>query len=87
MKPSQPHPEVEAEKPTKTVYQHSHSQTKFPLRKARRVPRPDIKAGPGYDRAQEDELIVHCKVRKILKICRKAAEEVQVGTPHVADVL
>ena len=70
MKPSQPHPEVEAEKPTKTVNQHSHSQTKFPLRKVRRIPRPDMKVGLGYDRTQEDEP----EVRKILKICRKAAE-------------
>ena len=83
MKPSQPHPEVEAEKPTKTVNQHSHSQTKFPLRKVRRIPRPDMKARLGCDRAREDE---H-KVRKILKICRKAAEEGLVGTLHVADAL
>ena len=83
MKPSQPHPEVEAEKPTKTVNQHSHSQTKFSLRKVRRIPRPDMKAGLGCDRAQEDEL----KVRRILKIYRKAAEEGLVGTLHVADAL
>ena len=38
---------------------------------------------PGFRRAHKDEL----KVRKILKICRKTAEEVQVGTPHVANVL
>ena len=112
MKPSQPHPEVEAEKPTKTVNQHSHSQTKFPLRKVRRIPRPDMKVGLGYDRAQKDEpevrkILKICRkaaehgkdpgfrrahedeleVRKILKICRKTAEEVQVGTPHVANVL
>ncbi len=85
MKPSQPHPEVEAEKPTKTVNQHSYSQTKFSPRKVRRIPRPDMKARLGCDRAQEDELIVHCKFRKILKICRKAAEEGLVGTLHVAD--
>jgi len=46
-----------------------------------------MKAGLGCDRAQEDELTVHCKVRKILKICRKAAEEGLVGTLHVADAL
>ena len=63
MKPSQPHPEVEAEKPTKTVNQHSHSQTKFPLRKVRRVPRPDMKVGLGCDRAQVDEP----EVRKITR--------------------
>lgn len=38
---------------------------------------------PGFRRAHKDEL----KVRKVLKICRKTAEEVQVGTPHVANVL
>ena len=41
-----------------------------------------VRKDPGFHRAHEGEI----KVRKILKICHKAAEEGLVGTRHVAEL-